>query len=247
MTVADLLRRHSKLLSQFPKSRAPLPPTYKSAYLDFYKAAREGNHLGASIALRMEQWMHKKALLDEFPLLEIGAGTLNHVRFEKPFLAYDAVEPMAELYQDKPETARIRNIFADISQVSPSLHYRRIISIAVLEHVTNLPDLLARAAMLLEPDGTIISGIPSEGSLLWYLAWRFGSGTTFRLRYGLSYARFQRYEHVNNAGEIEALHRLIFEEVKLVRFPAPYLHLSLYTTIIASRPRLDVAQALVPR
>lgn len=237
------LEQNGDLLGRFPKVRAPLPPQYQAFHATFYQAAREGCHAGASLALKLERWMHRKALArgDAFPLLEIGAGTLNHVPFEPASGLYDVVEPMAILYEGKIERTRIRDAFIDIDKVPAERRYPRIISIAALEHITNLPEVVARSCLLLTPDGAFRSGIPSEGGLLWYVAYMFGTGTTFRLKYGLDYSIFQRYEHVNKASEIEAVIRVFFGRVRLSRFPLPSLHLSFYTFIDAAEPQREVA------
>lgn len=232
------------LLSRFPKTRERLPPEYEAFHETFYKAAREGQHAGASIALKLEEWMHKRAIdrPTAFPLLEIGAGTLNHVRFESPNGTYDVVEPMKSLYEGKSEISRVGKFYSDIAEIEPGSQYKRIISIATFEHILNAPEVVARSSLLLAPGGEFRAGIPSEGGLLWYLAYMFGTGVTFRLKYGLSYARFQQYEHVNKAWEIEGLLRIFFEEVAITRWPISTLHTSFYTHLAARKPRTDVAR-----
>ena len=239
-----VLDANRAVLVRFPKIRAELPPEYKAFHTKFYQAAREGQHAGASIALTLEKWMHRRVLADvsAFPLLELGAGTLNHVPFEPQVGDYDIVEPMEVLYQGKSERARIRDTFADTDEVPADRRYPRIVSIAVLEHVTNLPEVIARAALLLTRDGSFRAGIPSEGGLLWYLAYTFGTGASFRLKYGLNYGVYQRYEHVNKAWEIEAVIRTFFRRVKIARFPLPGLHLSFYTYLQAEEPDREAAE-----
>lgn len=247
--VSHALDSNRQLLARFPKVRAKLPPAYQAFHTNFYQAAREGRHAGASVALMLEKWMHKKVLSPDngFPLLELGAGTLNHVPFEPPQGDYDVVEPMAVLYEGKLERARIRDTFADTDEVPGDRRYPRIVSVAVLEHITNLPEVIARAALLLTPGGSFRAGIPSEGGLLWYLAYTFGTGASFRLKYGLDYGVYQRYEHVNKAWEIEAVIRMFFRRVSIARFPFPGLHLSFYTHLDAAEPDYDAAREFLVR
>lgn len=243
MDIPERFRRHSKLLQCFPKTRKVLPPAYSEIFVDAYKSNREGEGTASSIAIKLEQWMHRMALQQkDFPVLEVGAGSLNHVTFESPDGDYDAVEPMIELYEGKKEISRIRHLYNSMDEIPSDVKYRRIISIAVLEHVLNLPTLLAQSALRLETEGKFTAGIPTEGGLLWYLAWRFGTGSAFRLKYGLSYAPFMRSEHVNHADEILKLVQLFFGNVEIKRYPTPLFHLSFYTTLIATRPNYDAAR-----
>lgn len=233
---------NSALLANFPKVRRPLPPDYEAIYVDMYEHSRKGRNPAAAAALRLEQWMHRQAILEgAFPLLELGAGTLNHVPFEPEQGRYDVVEPMPKLYEGNPHISRIDNFYDSIHNVPSSSSYRRIISIAVLEHVLDLPALVARAALHLEPNGDMISGIPTEGGLMWYLAWRFGTGSAFWIKYRKSYATFMRHEHVNNADEITAVMRIFFDDVSVSRFPTPFKHGSFYTVLRSRGPNVSAA------
>lgn len=234
---------NSALLASFPKVRRPLPPDYETIYVDMYEHSRKGRNPAAAAALRLEQWMHRQAILDgAFPLLELGAGTLNHVQFELAEGRYDVVEPMPKLYEGNPDISRIDTFYDSIHDVPSASRYKRIISVAVLEHVLDLPALVARAALHLEADGEMVSGIPSEGGLLWYLAWRFGTGSAFWLKYRKSYATFMRHEHVNKADEITAVMRIFFNEVSVSRFPTPLKHGSFYTVLRSRSPNVSAAR-----
>ena len=48
----------------------------------------------------MESWAHKiisKKKFEKNKILEVGAGTLNHLKYEKSFSEYDIVEPFKKL------------------------------------------------------------------------------------------------------------------------------------------------------
>lgn len=150
--------------------------------------------------------------------LEIGAGTLNHLAYEPNTAPYDVIEPFTELYEDNSLTRRIRNFYGDIAQVPSVSRYRRVISIATLEHILDLPGVVAAAALLLEEGGQFRAAIPSEGSLLWGLGWKLTTGLEFRLRHRLDYGVLLRHEHVNTAEEIEAVLRFFFERVESTYF-----------------------------
>jgi len=233
----------SDLLARFPKVRSSLPDAYQRIYLDMYEHSRKGRNPAAAAALRLEQWMQRKAAeRATFPLLELGAGTLNHVPFEPLTGDYDVVEPLPKLYEGSPHASRISTFYYTVHDIPEDRSYKRIVSIAVLEHVLDLPALVARSALRLSDDGEMLSGIPTEGGLLWYLAWRFGTGTAFWLKYRMSYATFMRHEHVNQSDEITAVMRLFFDDVRVSRFPLTLKHVSFYTMLTARGPKKQAAQ-----
>ena len=87
--------------------------------------------------------------------------------------------------------------------------------------------MVARSALLLNPDGVFRAAIPSEGSLLWSLGWRLTTGLEFRWRYGQDYGHLMRHEHVNTAGEIEEVLQFFFADIR-VRVLGVSRSLSLY-------------------
>lgn len=208
------------MFSRYPKVRPPLPDAYARIHQTQYKENRRAATPAASLSRRMEAWLHKRVAADVLgdrtprTTLEIGAGTLNHLPFEPEIGPYDIVEPFRDLYEGSPLLSRIRTIYVDITDVPDSQRYDRITSIATFEHICNLPEVVARAALLLSPGGVLRISIPSEGTLLWTLGWKLTTGIEFRLRHGLDYGRFLEYEHVNTAREIEEVLRHFFTEVR---------------------------------
>lgn len=243
--------RLESLLARYPKLRPPLPPAIQEIYARQYKANRTGETTAASLSQRLEAWMHRQVARDvaggaSRPTLELGAGTLNQLKFE-PFTApYDIVEPFAELFADSPERGRIRRAYADIAEAPRDARYQRITSVAALEHICDLPLVLARSAQMLTPDGVFRAAIPAEGGLLWRLGWGVTTGLEFRLRHGLDYGDLMRHEHVNTAREIEALVGGLFQYVRVRSFGLGR-QLSLYRFIEARLPRLDLARAWIER
>lgn len=229
------------MFSQFPKQRATLPPEYAAIYLQHYRNSREGKSQILGLAQRMERWMHKKVAADAASpkaTLEIGAGNLNQLPYEPESRPYDIIEPFRELFEASPHLARIRNVYNDIAEVPAENRYERITSIAVLEHVENLPELVARSGLLLADGGSFRAGIPSEGTLLWRLGWQFTTALDFRARYNLNYKVLMQYEHVNTAREIEKVLRYFFADVQRRVFgivPA----LSFYQFFACSKPSRD--------
>ena len=206
----------ASLLSTFPRERPPLTAAHQAVYAREYKLNRDGALAAAGLAQRLERWMHRQVAAGAGgATLELGAGTLNHLPHEPEQGDYDIVE------------------------IPDDTRYRRIISIAVLEHMVDLPRELARAGLLLDEGGAFQAGIPSEGGLAWWLGWRCTTGVSYWLRNRLDYGILMRHEHVNNAAEIVLLIRHFFEDVRIKRFPLPFHQLSFYTYIAARKPNVN--------
>jgi hypothetical protein len=233
------------LIATYPRCRPPLPAAQSESYVEHYRANRSGERGLSRIVVKLESWMHRRVAegADEGRILEIGAGTLNHVPYHPHARVYDAVEPFRQLWEESPHRPRVRHICASLSELAETQRYDGIISIAVLEHLTELPSVLARAGLLLEEGGTFRAGFPSEGGMLWGLAWRWTTGIEYFLKRGLAYSAIMRHEHVNSAKEIIALLGYFYERLEVSRFPLPFAHLSFYTAVIARHPRLDRCRA----
>ena len=233
----------NNLFSFFPKERLPLSPEYAAIYLKHYRNSREGNSKVLSLAKRAESWMHKKLAEDvrsglPKSTLEIGAGTLNQLPYEPQSAPYDIVEPFHELYQPSPSLARVRNIYDDIRDIPAGTQYERITSVAVLEHICNLPEVIARSGLLLAEGGQFRAGIPSEGTILWRLGWKTTTALAFKRRYGLDYEVLMKHEHVNSAKEIEDVLRYFFAEVRGSFFGLAR-SLSFYQFYACAKPRRE--------
>ena len=191
------------------KTRSILPPEYQKIFDTWYKDNREGKDIMSFLARKIESWIHMvvaKSKFDGNTVLEIGAGTLNHLKYEissQPI--YDIVEPFKNLYIDSKFLPQIRGIYADIFQVPKENKYDRIISIGTYEHILNLPEVLEQTKTLLNLRGRHMIAIPNEGYFLWKLSWMCTTGIAFRLKYGLDYSVIIKHEHVNEADEIEAM------------------------------------------
>lgn len=233
-TSADL----QTLLNSYPRERPPLPEKQAAIYAQEYKRNRQGKGLMSSLAQGAEAWMHRRVAMGGVagPVLELGAGTLNHVPHESTYLkqwGFDIVEPQRHLYEDSPHRDVVRDAFADVAEVPDDRRYARILSVAVLEHVADLPAVLKRCRDLLAPGGVIQHGIPSEGGFLWGLGWRMTTGWSYRLRTGHSYKRLMRHEHLSDSEEILAVFRHVFPNATIERFPTPARHGSLYSYLEA--------------
>ncbi len=231
----------ARLLASYPRPRPPLPAKQAAIYNHEYKRNRQGKGLMSRLAQTAEMWMHGRVAAGGIagPVLELGAGTLNHVPHESAYLTkwgYDVVEPQRHLYEDSPHLGVVRDAYVDIADVPPDRRYARIISVAVLEHVDDLPAILRRCESLLLPGGIMQHGIPSEGGFLWGLGWRATTGLAYRLRTGCSYNTLMRHEHLSDSEEIIAVaHAVCAAPVRVARFPDFGRHGSLYSYVEVGR------------
>ncbi len=221
-------------------------PEMAEIHLETLKANRERKTLLSRLSFFLEGWMHRRVAHGDTnirgPILEIGAGTLNHVKFEPPEIDYDAIEPIELLYEDKVELTRIRNLKRDISDINISPVYGRVISVATLEHLTDLPKVVARCGLLLSEGGILQAGIPSEGGFLWGVSWRISTAIAFKLKTGLDFSKHMEYEHVNDASEIRQVLKHFFQDVSVRRFPLPFFHLSLYEYVECRTPCVEICR-----
>ena len=236
------------ILSSFPRSRPALPPAYQEIFERHYQENRAGLSMASCMSQRLESWMHGRVAGDVVHqvargrTLEIGAGTLNHLPYEKDIKVYDIIEPRQWLFEKSPQLSRVRNVYHDIRSVPGRIKYDRIISVATFEHLQDLPSVVARSGLLLDDGGSLRVGIPSEGTIIWRLAWALTTGLEFRLRYGLSYEVIMRHEHINSAREIRMVLRYFFRSVTgsvLGLLP----QLSLYQFMCCADPWLERCRA----
>ena len=198
------------MFDEFPKIRPVLPQQYREIFEKHYLENREGRSRSSGVTQRLEAWMHHRVADDvnsrggKILTLEIGAGTLNHLPYEKGVYPYDIVEPNEWLFQPFPERRKlVQNFYPDVFQIPEERCYQRIISIATFEQLTDLPMVVAKAGLLLAEGGVLRIAIPNEGCWPWKLGYRLTNGVEFYLRYGLNYNLIMRHEHVNTAPEIE--------------------------------------------
>lgn len=236
----------------WPKTRPELPEAYQRIYSEHMHTNRSGGTPLNRAALWLEQWMHRQvARPPASRILELGAGGLNHLAFEQPEAHYDVVEPLSDVIEPAIASAPrhvgyLGGYDVLVAQaVSPPTLYDKVASVAVLEHLEDLPAVVAASALHLAPGGIFAAGIPSEGGLLWELGWRSTTARAFRRDYDLDYGRLMAWEHINSAAEIQAVIEALFERTRVKRFPGPTISSSVYTAIFATGPRVDLARRLI--
>src|SRR5215213_1601071 len=225
--------------SGFPKIRPSLPPEYQKIYLQHIQENRRGQSPASSMSTALEGWMHRRIARDarksNLSTLEIGAGTLNHLRYESQNSAYDIVEPAHYLFDNSPSLGLVRTIYDDIKEVQPDTCYDRIISIASFEHICNLPEVVAHCGLLLKRGGQLRAAIPAEGGPLWTLGWKLTTGWEFKRRHGLDYEVIMRAEHVNTWTEVADVLNYFFQDVECSYFGLSRA-LSFYQVYICRAP-----------
>ncbi len=231
------------ILDSYPRRRPALSAAHRVCYVEEYTRNRQGQGVIGAAVCKLESRMHRE--IAKVPggtfSLELGAGTLNHLPYESTAGRYDVVEPFKDLWEGSPCRSQIDRFYNDVFEIEEGQSYDRILSVAVLEHLTELPWIVARSALLLSPGGVFLAGIPSEGKMLWGIGWRLTTAIAYRLRTGLDYGAIMSYEHINTAEEVVAVTRFFFEHVRLTRFPGRWSHLSFYTIIQAASPKSEVA------
>jgi hypothetical protein len=234
------------MFQEYPKSRIELPQAFQDIYKEYHQRNRQGKTFASAFSQLMESWMHRKVASDVKDnagrsTLEIGAGTLNQLRYENS-RPYDIVEPFSELYDNSPYRDRIRKIYSDIDQIEGTKKYERIISIATFEHITDLPKIVARTCTLLIDPGTLRIAIPNEGTFLWKMGWKLTTGLEFRIRRGLDYGILMRYEHVNTADEIEKVINYFYRNTRCSCLGTGK-KIALYRFYECREPEIERAQA----
>ena len=209
--------KQSSILDSFPKNRIRLPPGFQKIYIQHYLINREGKSRATSFSKRMESWMHKKVAADvvlgntNLSTLEIGAGTLNQLKYEPVRGVYDIIEPFNELFENSPSLKHVRTVYKDINDIN-NKKYDRITSVAVFEHIMDLPFVIAKAITLLGQGGHVRVAIPNEGTVMWKIGTKI-TGFEFKKKYGLDYQILMKYEHVNTADDIEKVLEYFFGKV----------------------------------
>ena len=224
-----------KVKKKFPKSRPKLSEEYLKVYEEHYKDNRDGKGLTNFLSSYMESWAHKIISKKNFKsekILEIGAGTLNHLKYEKNILLYDVVEPFKNLFINSNEKKKVNKFYDSIFQIK-NKKYDRIISIMTFEHLENLPEVVKKCHELLKKDGIMQIAIPCEGEFAFKLGWKLTTSLSFKLKYGLNYSKIMAHEHLNTQKEILIIIKFFFNVSRLKRSPfiLPLYNLSFYSYI----------------
>lgn len=164
-----------------------------------------------------------------FRTLEIGAGTGEHLAYEKltkeqeeNYIAVDIRENMiAALRSRFPQIKAVVGDCQDRLEFTDG-HFDRILAIHVLEHLPNLPKAVKEMHRLCDKKRGVLSiVIPCEGSAAYTLARKISAQRIFEKRYKQSYKWLIEREHINLPEEIFEELSPYFKQVSATFFPIP--------------------------
>jgi hypothetical protein len=219
----------------YPKKRQQLSNNIKKIFDNHYLKNRK-----SFLSQLLESWLHysiKKIKKDKINTLEIGAGTLNHLKYENlKNNTYDIIEPKKFLFKNNNDLKKINKIYKTIHECKNNF-YDRIISCAVLEHLDDLPNFLVFSSLKMKKSSFQSHSIPCEGYPMWDFSWTLISGFLFRLKTGCSFREVQKYEHLNNFDEILNLIEFFYKKVT-IKYSYPFYnkYMSFYANITFSNP-----------
>ena len=220
------------IINKYPKTRPKLPNPLKKIFNQYYLINRKN-----FLSQLSEKWLHLSIddRMRKNKTLELGAGTLNHLKYEVQ-KEYDIVEPKSFLFRGSKNKKLINKIYKNINS-TPNKNYDRIISCAVLEHITDLPNYLYLSSLKLKKRGYQQHSIPCEGYPMWNIVWFLFNGIFFKLRYGYSFKYIQKHEHVNNFDEISSLIYFFYKKVRInFSYPLYHKYFAFYANIKFSNP-----------
>ncbi len=233
----EIKNKNFDLLKKFPKKRPPLNKKIRKIFNAEYKRNRAN-----FLSQLSESWLHysiKGRKKSSNKTLEIGAGSLNHISYEKlkNNKIYDVIEPKKFLYKASSNKKYVNKFYQNLHQVSKN-YYDRIISCAVLEHIEDLPKFLFLTSSKLKKGGYHSHSIPCEGYPVWNIIWFLMSGISFKIRTGQNFSEVQKHEHINNFDEILSLINFFYKKVE-IKYSYPFFftpYLSFYANINFSQP-----------
>ncbi len=247
------------VVASYPRTRPVLPSAQRAIYEREYEINRASDGWLYRGVHQLELWMHHKIAAERVvgSVLELGGGSLGHLPLEATAARYDVVEPVIPVVTSAANFSSVNRYFDSYDSfiacaIADELSYQKVLSVAVLEHLENLPAVVAAAALSLEEGGSFHAGIPMEGGLLWESMWRASTGVAYRLRNGISYAPLMAHEHINSAADITEVIDYFFDDVDCNRFPLRGKHVSIYAHLRAIGPHKDrsadylAAQGILP-
>ena len=157
-------------------------------------------------------------------ILEIGAGTgalINFVPSEN-FVAVDmSMESLAVIKTNWPNVTCICASASALPFKSES--FQHLVSLHTLEHLYFLAESLQEMRRVMQPEGIMHYGIPTEGGLAFLLGRKLITGPHLRKTYGLDVDYVMDREHINDAPRVIKFLRMHFEGLSRRFWPIPFL------------------------
>ena len=92
-----MLTPEEVLISSYPRERPKLSERHAQLYVAEYSRNRSGGKGLPGVVADLESWMHR-VFASHAPgrrIMELGAGTLNHLCYENDYKLYDIIEPFS--------------------------------------------------------------------------------------------------------------------------------------------------------
>ena len=210
------------LIKTYPRKRKKLNAEYNKIYKKFYNNHLNKKNIISFIIKNAEKLFHKltyEAKPKNINILELGAGNLDHVKYEN-FFRYDVVEPEKRYYiKNKKALKKVNKIYRSIFSIPNNKSYDKIIAIATLDVIDNLPKFLSKIGVLMNKNSILCVGNSTIGSLSFYLTWRFTSGLYFFFKYRKNLRVLKDHESVNKFNEIVSLLKYFYKSVEIKMIP----------------------------
>jgi len=247
------------MAQKWPKIFPPLTQEQQRISNDFMKHWHEVLPQKFGIIDRFNHsYPTRNAPVDFSRTLEIGAGTGEHLEYEKlthrqaaEYYALELRENMSAVIRERHP--HIQTVVGDCQErlPKPDGYFDRLLAIHVLEHLPNLPAAVRELYRLCDKSRGVFSVvIPCEGGLAYSLARRISAKRIFEKRYGQPYKWFIEREHVNRPHEILEELGPYFTMSHRRFFPFPFIPAEWCNLVIGltfkprRRPLLEVCEPL---
>ena len=116
-----IAQQAQRLIATYPRQRPALSQAVAERYERQYLMNRSRHSWGGKLSGIAEAWMHRAVAADlsaQGPaprVLEVGAGNLNHWRYEPSVKHYEVVEPFEALLATSPEREKLAAHYRDLA------------------------------------------------------------------------------------------------------------------------------------
>lgn len=213
-----------------------LPTKYQKIYKENYIEYAGKNSIFRKIVSIFESWYHNQAS-SIYPsadkILDVGSGSLFHLKFESNYKIYDIVEPKKYLLDNCPkELLKIQNYYENLKDIPIESKYDKILSIMVLEHVEDLDLHLKLISQKINNSGKFIVEISAQNDFLYWLSWRCSTGFIFWLKYRLDYGVLMNFERLNSYEKILKTIKKYFLIIEKKAFPFNIRNFRIYEHLV---------------
>lgn len=197
-------------MSDWPKVLPPLDEATRRIHDEFMHDWLEALPQRYGFADRFNHRYPVRRSGDFETTLEIGAGTGEHLRWERltdaqrrGYVALELRENVAARFRERHPDVRLVVGDCQSRLAFDDGAFDRILAIHVFEHLPDLPRAIDEAHRLVaKPRGRLHVVIPCEGGLAYTLARRVSAQRLFERRYGRPYRQFIEREHLSRPEEI---------------------------------------------